>query len=174
MVSRRAIGFAFRRWIISATCWEPASHTCKDIRRYVAAGDTVYDIGAYIGHVSLSLAKSVGPGGQVIDFEPIPRNAQYLRESIEINRLTNVKLLEFAASDHSGDAVIRIAGNLSTPSLVWHRDNPSATQLKIRTVQIDQLFESGTLAYPRFVKIDVEGAGISVSVSPYAQASRFV
>jgi hypothetical protein len=105
-------------------------HLQRIIRRHVAAGDTVYDIGAYIGYVSLSLAKSVGASGQVIAFEPIPRNAQYLRESIEINRLTNVKLLEFAASDRGGDAVIRIAENLSTPSLVWHRDNPSATQPK--------------------------------------------
>src|SRR4029077_1271623 len=36
-------------------------HLQRIIRRYVAAGDTVYDIGAYIGYVSLSLAKSVGP-----------------------------------------------------------------------------------------------------------------
>lgn len=89
-------------------------HLQRIIRRYVAAGDTVYDIGAYIGYVSLSLAKSVGPSGQVIAFEPIPGNVQHLRESIEINRLTNVKVLEFAASDQCGDAVIRIAENLST------------------------------------------------------------
>jgi len=137
-------------------------HLQRIIRQYVAAGDTVYDIGAYIGYVSLSLAKSVGPSGQVIAFEPIPRNAQDFRESIEINRLTNVQLLEFAAADQSGEAVIRIAENLSTPSLVWHRDNPSAIQLTIRTVQIDQLVDSGSIAYPRFVKIDVEGAEGSV------------
>jgi len=114
-------------------------HLQRIIRQYVAVGDTVYDIGANIGYVSLALAKSVGPSGQVIAFEPIPKNVQYFRESIEINGLTNVQLLEFAASDQRGEAVIRIAGNLSTASLVWHRYDPSATQLTIRTVQIDQL-----------------------------------
>ena len=137
-------------------------HLQRIIRQYVAVGDTVYDIGANIGYVSLALAKSVGPSGQVIAFEPIPKNVQYFRESIEINGLTNVQLLEFAASDQRGEAVIRIAGNLSTASLVWHRHDPSATQLTINTVQIDQLVESGSLAYPRFVKIDVEGAEGSV------------
>jgi FkbM family methyltransferase len=132
------------------------------IREYVAAGDTVYDIGANIGYVSLSLAKSVGPTGRVIAFEPVPKNVDDFRESIKINRLTNVQLLEFAASDQDGEAVIRIAENLSTASLVWHRENPSAVQLTIRTVQIDQLVESGDLGYPRFVKIDVEGAEGSV------------
>jgi FkbM family methyltransferase len=137
-------------------------HLQRIIRQYVAVGDTVYDIGANIGYVSLALAKSVGPSGQVIAFEPIPKNVQYFRESIEINGLTNVQLLEFAASDQRGEAVIRIAGNLSTASLVWHRHDPSATQLTISTVQIDQLVESGSLAYPKFVKIDVEGAEGSV------------
>jgi len=87
---------------------------------------------------------------------------QYFRENIEINHLTNVQLLEFAASDECGEAVIRLADNLSTASLVWHRDNPSATQFTIRTVRIDQLVSSRTLAYPKFVKIDVEGAEGSV------------
>ncbi len=137
-------------------------HLQRIIRQYVAAGDTVYDIGANVGYVSLSLAKSVGPTGQVISFEPIPKNVEYFRESIQINHLTNVELMECAASDQFGEAVIRIAENLSTASLVWHKNNPSATQLTIRTVQIDQLVESGSLRYPRFVKIDVEGAEGSV------------
>ena len=137
-------------------------HLQRIIREHVSAGDTVYDIGANIGYVSLSLAKSVGPTGHVIAFEPVPKNADDFRESIKINQLTNVHLLEFAASDQRGEAVIRIAENLSTASLVWHRKNPAAIQLTIRTVQIDQLVESGELGYPKFVKIDVEGAEGSV------------
>ena len=41
-------------------------HLQRIIREHVAAGDTVYDIGANIGYVSLSLAKSVGLTGRVI------------------------------------------------------------------------------------------------------------
>ncbi|MGA2101442.1 MAG: FkbM family methyltransferase [Candidatus Sulfotelmatobacter sp.] len=132
------------------------------IREHVVPGDTVYDIGANIGYVSLSLAKSVGPTGRVIAFEPVPKNVDDFRESIKINQLANVQLLEFAASDQRGEAVIRIAENLSTASLVWHRKNPDALLLTIKTVQIDQLVESGDLGYPKFVKIDVEGAEGSV------------
>jgi FkbM family methyltransferase len=133
-------------------------HLQRIIREHVATGDTVYDIGANIGYVSLSLAKSVGPAGRVIAFEPVPKNVDDFRESIKINQLTNVRLLEFAASDQPGEAVIRIAENLSTASLVWHRKNSDAIQLSVRTVQIDELVESGDLGYPKFVKIDVEGA----------------
>jgi|ERR1700728_79472 len=133
-------------------------HLQKAIRDYVAAGDTVYDIGANIGYVSLSLAKRVGPAGKVIAFEPVPRNIEAFRQNIEINGLTNVQLLEVAASTHAGEAVIRIAENPATASLVWHRNDPSATEFHIKTVSIDELVEAGELSYPKFVKIDVEGA----------------
>jgi len=133
-------------------------HLQKAIRQYVAPGDTVYDIGANLGYVSLSLAKRVGPRGRVIAFEPLPQNIAAFRANIEINALWNVQLLELAASDRVGEAVIRLAENPSTASLVWHRDNPSATELHVRTISIDDLVEAGELAYPKFVKIDVEGA----------------
>jgi FkbM family methyltransferase len=134
------------------------THLQKIIKEYVGPGDIVYDIGANIGYVSLSLAKRVGDSGRVIAFEPVPQNVAAFQENIKMNKLTNVQLLEFAASDRRGDAVIRFAGNLSTASLVWHRSDPSATQLAIKTVSVDELVESGDLRNPSFIKIDVEGA----------------
>jgi FkbM family methyltransferase len=133
-------------------------HLQKIIRCYVAPGDTVYDIGANIGYVSLGLAKRVGPKGRVIAFEPVPQNADSFRQNIEINRIGNVQLLEVAASDTCGEAAIRFAENLSTASLVWHRNDRSATEVNVKTVSVDQLVESGELTYPTFVKIDVEGS----------------
>jgi FkbM family methyltransferase len=138
-------------------------HLQKAIHQYVSAGDTVYDIGANIGYVSLSLAKRVGPQGSVIAFEPIPQNIEAFRKNIALNRIENVRLLEHAASDRATDAVIRLVENSATASLVWHRNNPAATEFSIHTVAIDELVERGELAEPQFakptfVKIDVEGA----------------
>ena len=130
----------------------------KAIRSYVIPGDTVFDIGANIGYVSLSLAKRVGPQGRVIAFEPIPQNVASFRNNIRINALRNVQLLEFAASDKTGTVIIRMAENPSTASLVWHRDNPNATELSVNTISIDDLVEGSNLSHPKFVKIDVEGA----------------
>ena len=137
-------------------------HLQKAIRHYVVAGDTVYDIGANIGYVSLSLAERVGPHGSVIAFEPIPQNIAAFRNNVEINGITNVQLLECAASDNTDHALIRVAENPSTASLVWHRNNSSATELSVRIVSLDDLVENGELAHPKFVKIDVEGAEASV------------
>jgi FkbM family methyltransferase len=133
-------------------------HLQRAIKRYVAVGDTVYDIGANIGYVSLSLSKQVGPTGRVIAFEPVPRNADLLRANIQDNRIQNVSVFCVAASNRRGEATIRFAENLATASLTWHRDDPAATAITVKTVAIDEMVGAGEIGNPAFIKIDVEGA----------------
>jgi FkbM family methyltransferase len=133
-------------------------HLQRAIRKYVATGDTVYDIGANIGYVSLSLAKRVGLGGRVIAFEPVPRNIALLRTNIANNQLSNIRVFDVAVSDRQGEAIIRILDNFSMASLAWHKNDPSAIELVVKTVAIDDLVRAGVLPEPSFVKIDVEGA----------------
>jgi len=137
-------------------------HLQKIISDYVSTGSTVYDIGANVGYVSLCLAKRVGSSGHVVAFEPVPRNIDCFKETIRINRLANVQLWECAASDVAGETEIRIAENSSTASIVWHRNNPTATRLTVKVVCVDDLVEAGDVGYPTFVKIDAEGAEGSV------------
>jgi FkbM family methyltransferase len=134
------------------------THLQRIIREYVSAGDTVYDIGANIGYVTLSLAKQVGTAGRVIAFEPVPQNIELLRENVAINRLANVEIIERAASDRSGAAVIRMSDNLAMASLVWHTDDSLAAEVAIHTVAIDECVQDKELLAPKFVKLDVEGA----------------
>ena len=133
-------------------------HLQSIIRKYVRPGDTVYDVGANIGYVTLSLAKGVGNAGRVIAFEPLPQNVKLLRENVAINRLANVEIIERAASDRTGEALIRMSDNLAMASLVWHQRDSLAIEVAIRTVAIDELVQEGRLSAPKFVKLDVEGA----------------
>jgi FkbM family methyltransferase len=133
-------------------------HLQRIIRQYVSTGYAVYDIGANMGYVSLSLARQVGPAGTVVAFEPLPQNLALLRANIELNHLGNIKLMDKAASDRNGTAILRVADAPSMASLVWHKDDPNATQSTIETVAIDDLVDNRLLPLPRFVKIDVEGS----------------
>jgi FkbM family methyltransferase len=128
------------------------------IKEYVRPGATAYDVGANIGYVSLSLAKWVGASGQVFAFEPIPQSVAALRKNVEINRLSNIQILEVAVSDKRGKAIVRVSENLSTASLVWHQNDSSAMAIEIQTTSIDELVKAGSISEPSFVKIDVEGA----------------
>ena len=136
-------------------------HLQKIIRKCVTEGDTVYDIGAHIGYVSLSLAKRVGPKGHVVAFEPLPGNIHALRENIAHNHLFKCSCIRGSCfrEPHVPSRIIRIAENPATASLIWHKNNPSARNITINTVAIDELIESGSLiGNPKFVKVDVEGA----------------
>jgi FkbM family methyltransferase len=137
-------------------------HLQKIIKEYVSLGDTVYDVGANIGYVSLALAKRVGPAGKVVAFEPLPQNVEKLRKSIDVNGLKNIQLFDLAAAEKDGEAIIRLAENPSTASLVWHKNDTSASQFVVRKAAIDDLVSARALSYPKFVKIDVEGAEASV------------
>lgn len=118
----------------------------------------VYDIGANVGYVSLSLAKQVGPRGTVFAFEPVPETFDLLRRNVELNKAANIKLLNIAASDSTGDALIRMTENVSMASMVWHQNDASASEISVKTVCVVELVEQGELEKPSFLKIDVEGA----------------
>jgi len=53
-------------------------------------GDTVVDIGANIGTLSLCASSIVGDVGRVIAIEPHPRIFRYLRKNVQYNQRTNV------------------------------------------------------------------------------------
>jgi len=133
-------------------------HLQKAILRFVHPGDIVYDVGANLGYVALSLSKQVGPSGKVAAFEPVPQNLRFLRENIESNQLANIEVFDVAVSDTEGEALIRITENLAMASLIWHTQNSACIQHSTRTIAIDDLVQTGRLALPTFVKIDVEGA----------------
>lgn len=163
---RRILGGLARGYRIQASPAEQLSyllgtnepHLQRAIREYVTTGDTVYDIGANIGYVSLSFSKRVGPRGRVFAFEPIPQNVESFKRNMALSRVGNVHLLEAAVAERAGTVVFRMAENPSTASMVWHRDNQAAVEFSVNTVSIDELVRKGELATPKFVKIDVEGA----------------
>lgn len=82
--------------------WEPALGAL--IAAHLKPGDRAVDIGANIGAHTLTMAKAVGAGGLVTAIEPGKTTAARLRRNVDINALTQVKVLEVAASDEAGRA----------------------------------------------------------------------
>ncbi len=131
--------------------YEPAQ--TKLFAELVKPGDVVYDIGAHFGYYTLLGSKIAGRSGRVIAFEPSPSNLARLYRHIELNRCTNVKVLELAVSDHEGTAHFETR----TGSGVGHlaADGP----LEVKLTSLDALKD---LPAPNVMKIDVEGAEVQV------------
>ena len=87
------------------------------VRRCMAPGMRALDIGANYGLYTLALARAVGPTGRVWAVEPASTTAAFLSESVTLNGLQQVTVLQLALSDRDGLARLRLDDNAELNSL---------------------------------------------------------
>jgi FkbM family methyltransferase len=136
----------FGRHIARYGSWEP--HIQDVLRRVLRPGDTVVDIGANVGVMTLRAASLVGASGQVIAIEPDLQNYQTLLWNIHANQFSNIIAMQLAVSDRSG--VIAMTGN-SNGSVVPIEDGESLMQALPGDLALAHLNRLD------LVKIDIEG-----------------
>lgn len=151
-----------RRWIANSAAhgfwlgyWE-----LKNQRRFAAhlrPGDVVYDIGAHVGLYTLLSSRSVGPEGHVYAFEPFPRNVEYLRRHIQLNRLSNCTVVDVAVSDSCGARTFDPAANDTAGHL------SKTGSVSVQTLSLDEfLFAGNGERPPSAIKVNAEGAEMEV------------
>ncbi|HDH31695.1 MAG TPA: FkbM family methyltransferase, partial [Candidatus Wolfebacteria bacterium] len=114
------------------------------------------DVGAHVGFYTLLASELVGKTGKVFAFEPLPRNINYLKKHININKCKNITIIENALSNKSGNSFFKINSSSSTGQIT------NKEGLKIISATIDNLVFKNKLPVPHSLKIDVEGAELSV------------
>jgi len=138
----------------------------KFLRRLVQPGDTVVDIGANYGVYALSLARKVGPSGQVWAFEPATDTAQLLRESSNANDTTWLHVVQQALSDHEGTAWLEMPGQaeLNRLAKVEHEgsDEQAIPGETVEITTLDQCLDRFNWKPIDLLKIDAEGAEESI------------
>ena len=148
------------RWIVGSSdhgCWLGSYEAAKQ-RALVALareGSVFYDIGANVGFYTLLGSALVGPAGRVIAFEPVARNLEYLRRHLEINRITNVTVIDSAVSDESGDRSFMAGASNATGRLSPTGD----TVVPVET--LDALIARGIIPDPDIIKMDIEGGELN-------------
>lgn len=122
--------------------------------QHVTADSIVFDLGANVGYYTL-LAAKLAHQGQVVAFEPEPRNAAFLRSNIAANGCRNVSIHELAVASATGYAKFKMGSGTGTGTLA------DEGTLKVKTIKLDEFVASSGLR-PTHLKIDVEGAEIDV------------
>ena len=142
--------------------WEPAE--TKFLQQVLRTGYTFVDVGAHVGYFSVLAARSVGPTGTVLAFEPEARNFELLQRNLDRNGCTQARAFPYAAHAHEGFM-----------SLVLHEENRGAhhlvalgeTENVVQCVRLDDVLP----ARVDVVKIDVQGydhdvvAGLTNTIS---------
>lgn len=131
------------------------------VRACLVPGDTFVDVGANLGYFALLGAACVGPAGRVLAVEPDPRMAAALRENLALNRAGQVRVVEAAAGEREGSALLAgyadRSGNWGASTLLRDRpgDGPS---FPVRCASLDRLLDEAAIDRVALVKVDVEGA----------------
>lgn len=95
--------FVFRHQIKRGTFVSPEAEF-GTITQFLKPGDTAVDVGANVGHYTLLFSRAVGPAGRVYAFEPMAPTFASLTANMAAAKAYNVSLINYAASDHTGDA----------------------------------------------------------------------
>ena len=128
------------------------------MRGLVKPGDTVIDIGANIGMITLLASRLVGPTGRVLSFEPNPNPRARLERHVEINDITNVEIYDVALSEAAGESDLTVLGThdgIGTLADVSGSTEQAAVH-RIRTVRGDDILPS-ELSGQVLMKLDIEG-----------------
>lgn len=144
------------KWIAGAhvhRCWlgsyEPELQ--RRIARELEVPGVFYDVGANVGFYTLLAATRVAPNS-VVAFEPLSANLQYLRRHLDLNRLTNVTVLQVAVSDREGQASF-----MMEPSRGMGRLQADGNE-RVETSTLDLLLNQDRIPPPNYIKMDIEGA----------------
>jgi FkbM family methyltransferase len=149
----------------------PGQGELEMIRNLSANHQVFMDIGANFGVWTTALA-TAHPGAHVYCFEPTPSTFTALSANIALNRLQNVTALQLAVSDSIGTFSFQIARNASyfnrLAPVTSTGDDPrpdrfiGAQTTDVRSVVLDDFCAARGIDRVGFVKIDVEGAELSV------------
>jgi FkbM family methyltransferase len=133
-------------------------------QHYLRPGMTVLDIGAHHGFYSLTASKAVHPKGQIHSFEPSPRERAQLQRSLRLNRCTNVTIHSNALGANPGKATLfLVQGEQDGCNSLRQPDGVSGTiSVEVDVVPLDDLLNAQGMSKVDFIKMDVEGAELSV------------
>lgn len=124
-------------------CW-------KSMMEAVCEGDTVLDIGAFIGLYTVAFACRVGPRGRVIAFEPDEENYKLLLEHLRLNRVTDrVEAVPAAAGET--EMIVQLSRDGSQTHVSKQDQQPDAS---VQCKTVDSVIGEAKI---NLVKIDVEG-----------------
>jgi FkbM family methyltransferase len=114
--------------------------------------NNIIDLGAWIGDNSIPWAKNIG--GHVYSIDPSEENCSFIRQTCELNNITNVKVIQTAISDKH--EILTTTGNIQHCSFVYETTD-STVQTCVKAVSLDYLFETKCIEDIGYIHLDVEG-----------------
>lgn len=147
------------RWLGT---YEP--ELAEAVRQFIRPGDTVYDLGANIGYVSLLLAHAARPNGKLFAFEALPANVNRIRRNAALNGLQErITVVPAAVLDKPGQVTFYIhesVGMGKAAGSAGRSEQQYQSSITVPATSLDEfVFQQGNPP-PQAIKIDIEGGEV--------------
>ncbi len=145
-----------QRWIYVG-CFEPEETDM--VRAHLKPGMTFLDVGANVGYFTLLAASLLRSTGRIYSVEPSPSCSQRLANTVNANKLANVKVERIGLSDEQGVKTLHIppadARNHSPSMIAWPDNESTPVDVPVRT--LDEMLSEWNTGTIDLMKMDVEG-----------------
>jgi FkbM family methyltransferase len=164
-------------FVILSMKLRPQEGEVLEFLKLLKPDDTVLDIGANVGAMSVLFARAC-PQGVVLAFEPIPSNYRALRRVLELFRLANVRTYQCAigAKKETLQMVVpRRAGAImeGLSHVVTNKHVSEGDRFEVRSIALDGFFTPSHFAQRvNAIKIDVENFEVPVIEGALALIER--
>lgn len=130
------------------------------VRRLVADGDVVVDVGANFGWYTTLFGNLVGEGGRVYAFEPVPKIFHQLSENIALNNLSRrCNAYRLALGDEHKTVQLNVFPDLpASHSSISSLGRSEYERFPAEMVLLDDFLKQENVVTASFLKCDVEGA----------------
>jgi FkbM family methyltransferase len=128
------------------------------------SGMVFMDIGAYHGIYSLVAGNKLKGTGEIIAFEPSPREYQRLRMHLRLNRLSNAhaEMLAMGTTMAKTSLFQVSAGDTTRNGLRRPASHDSVTEIPVNVISLDEYAGGQSIEHVDVMKLDVEGGEIEV------------
>jgi FkbM family methyltransferase len=130
----------------------------------IRPGDTVYDVGANIGYVTLLLGRAAGEAGRVYAFEALPENVARLRANVTLNGMqARVMVMPGAVTQASGPVrfYVHASGGMGKAAgSAGRTDEPYPSEISVPGLSLDEFAYARGNPPPQVVKMDIEGGEV--------------
>lgn len=163
--------------ILRTGSWQP--EIWQSLSSSLRADSVFLDVGAHIGYFSIKAAPQVGPNGRVVAFEPNPETLKLLRDNVAVNQAHNIVVEPFACTDREQTLTLYAAPIINTGASSISQMNASVSAVDlprpytVRGRPIDDVVRELNLSRVDAIKIDVEGAEVSVLRGALKTLNRF-
>jgi FkbM family methyltransferase len=144
------------------------------VKKLLRRNMTVVDVGAHHGLYTLLSSKCVGWDGRVVAIEPSPRECARLEKHLRLNRCSNTTLVTCAAGEDRSQEEFYVVERYRDS---FNSLRPPAISDPIKTVpvqvrRLDDILADLEISKVDFIKLDVEGAELSVLYGALKLLSR--